>query len=399
MPRKKKLLRARVNVESRKELEPVYKWVSGYSKKEIELEKDRVKEEYRLLHRLRFAPDGSVYVESDTPPTVNQIVPTTDADQNVQQPAPDTAAMPEAPALQRVQKGPTFAEYATHWYKLYKEPNVRRSTQNMYVNTFTNHLFPEIGLRRIGDITADELQGMLTRTLTGKSSSLIDKVMLCLRQVFDAAREDDIIMKNPVSRLKPPEGTLGERNPIPYQMIDALTEGLVNHPDGLFPLMLLYTGMRRGEALGLKWRNVYDDHIDVVQAAFFDGNHTIIGEPKTDAAKRSIPLVHVLANKMPPRGDDDDFVFGGKVPYTQSKCKRLWERVQRSVPELQGASPHIMRHTYTMLLRRAGVDPATAQYLLGHEDYSTTANDYTSIDEFDRTDASERLATLIDKKA
>lgn len=392
MPRKKKLLRARVNVEPRKELGPVYKWVSGYTKKEIELEKDRVKEEYRLLRRLRFAPDGSVYTESDTPPIV--------VAQPVQLPAPETEIAPEAPpTLQRVQKGPTFAEYASNWYKLYKEPNVRRSTQNMYINTFTVHLFPEIGSRRIADITADELQSMLTRTLSDKSSSLIDKVMLCLRQVFDAAKEDDLITKNPVNRLKPPEGTLGERKPVPYQKIGALTDGLVSHPDGLLPLMLLYTGMRRGEALGLTWRNVHSDHIDIVQAAVFDGNKTFIGEPKTEAGKRSIPLVRVVLDKMPPRGNDDEFVFGGEKPFTQSKCKRLWQRVQKDVPELQGVFPHILRHTYTMLLRRAGVDPATAQYLLGHEDYSTTANDYTDIDEFDRTDASQRLATLLDKKA
>lgn len=59
------------------------------------------------------------------------------------------------------------------------------------------------------------------------------------------------------------------------------------------------------------------------------------------------------------------------------------------------ATPHRLRHTYLLLLRRAGVDAATQQYLMGHADYDTTANIYTHIDETDVTTATAQLLTTL----
>lgn len=98
---------------------------------------------------------------------------------------------------------PTFEEYTTRWYRLYKQPKIRESSRAMYENAMRHHLFPVIGGRRIDEITADELQELILQ-YDGMSKSTIDKVMLTLRQVFARAVMDDLIRRSPVDQMEPP---------------------------------------------------------------------------------------------------------------------------------------------------------------------------------------------------
>ena len=159
--------------------------------------------------------------------------------------------------------------------------------------------------------------------------------------------------------------------------------------------MLLYTGMRRGEALALRWRDIGENEITVNGSLTFQGNAGVIGPTKTAAGHRSVPLLPPLREKLGERGEPDALLFGGDTPWTSTKLKRTWERIQKTIPELAHINPHQLRHTYTDMLRHAGVDPKTAQYFLGHEDYSTTANVYSRVDERDTSRGAAQMLSFL----
>lgn len=359
MPEKRKRKRAHITVGYDENGAPIVKWVSGYSKEEIEAEKARVRAEYAVAQKV----------------------------QNEKAPALQAAKAPE---------GHKFGVYARNWYELYKKPNVRSSTRSMYENVLKAHLLPAFGNRDIETIRADDLQRFILG-YAEKSTSMVTKIMMVFRQVFAAAIEDDLITKNPVNRVRPPEGIEGERKPITVEAVDAITEAAKRLPDGLLPLMLIYTGMRRGEALGLKWDDLRDGFAHVERAVSYEGNAAaVIGDTKTKSAHRRIPLIPEL-NELIERDRGQGFVFGGSRVWAYTTFKRRWARLQDQIPALQGVTPHMLRHTYLMLLRRAGVDPVTQQYLMGHSDYETTANSYTHIDDADTSEARKKLVEELPK--
>ena len=359
----KKRKRARVRIGTDEAGKAMYKWASGYSRKELNADIKRIEQEY--------AAHGAPKVAAPTQP------------------------QPEQPVvIQPVATTPTFRAYAREWYELYKKPNIGMCTKEMYENVFKTHLFPEFGDTPIGDINGKELQRFIIQ-YDEASKSLIDKIAMTIRQVFRFALDDEVISKDPSRKLKPPPGTVGERKPLTIEAVKELMASAQGNPDGLLPMVLLLTGMRRGEVLGLRWDDINDGEIHVLRAAKFDGNHTYIGDTKTKAARRTIPVDGHLSEWL--SDPQSGYVFGGEEPWTQSKYTRTWERIRKTIPILEGITAHVLRHTYTMIMRRAGVDSATAQYLLGHEDYQTTANVYTHIDGADIKEAQAKMGLLLPK--
>lgn len=341
-----KVRRARVQVEFRKGFPPVYRYYQGATDEELAAQKETKRREYRReIERQRNAAEDA---------------------------------------------GAQFAEVAESWLRLYKAPHLRPSSLTMYRSILDVHILPAFGDRDIRTITRSEIQAFLNGK-AGASASLLTKLKATLTQIFGCAEDDRLIDRSPMVRIRVPAGKSTPVLPVPLEAVPALVRNCARCRDGLLPLLLLYTGLRRGEALALQWRDVGADSVTVRQALTFINNRPVIGLPKTAAGLRTVPLLPDLAAVLPPRGAPDAFVFGGSQPYTESRFQRAWERIQRDVPELRGVHPHQLRHTYADILRAAGVNALTAQYLLGHEDYETTANVYSKVNTIDVTLAREQL--------
>ncbi len=369
----KQRLRARVPVGRDADGKPIYRYASGYTKKELEASKQQI--------LAAVAVQAPSLPSSSTLPALLQSVP--------------PAVRPAVQALIGSHAAaPTFGEYASRWYTLYKAPFLRRSTQCTYENVLHHHLYPRFGSMPMDAITADHLQAFLL-TFRDSSSSLVDKIMLVIRQVFLAALDDQIILTSPLRKLHPPKGTQKERLPLDLKDVDTITAACLTHPHGLLPLLILYTGLRRGEAVGLQWQDFDGSCITVSRAVYYEDNsRSVVGDTKTKASHRRIPVpLFVSARFGAPCGT---YILTGKdTPLAYTTLKRQWANLQRDIPALAGATPHRLRHTYLLLLRRAGVDPATQQYLMGHSDYDTTVNDYTHIDQVDITQAAASLVSVL----
>ncbi|GHU66551.1 hypothetical protein FACS1894184_04810 [Clostridia bacterium] len=385
MPTKRK--RARVNIGYDADGKTMYKWASALTKKALKDEVKRIQVEFTPVDALLMPPQVGAIATPLAVIEPAKIVSVT---------APVTASV-AAPIISRT--APTFREYASNWFDLYKKSTIREKTQDTYTNAMNAHLFPEFGSTAIDAIGSDDLQRLIIR-YANVSSSLIDQIVMTVRQVFRAAHDDGLITMNPTLKMNPPEGKEGERHPLSIALTLELLHDAPEHRYGLLPIVLLYSGLRCGEALGLRWDDLSDGLIHVTRSVSFDENSgsPIIGPTKTKAGVRNIPIFPELSESL--SKPSEGFIFHGRTkdkPMCQSTFMRHWYDLKEGVPTLLGVTPHILRYTYLKLLRRMGVDPATQQYLMGHEDCSTTANFYTEIEREDIEEARQKMSGLVGK--
>ena len=175
-------------------------------------------------------------------------------------------------------------------------------------------------------------------------------------------------------------------------------------------MIMLYTGIRRGELLALMVGdiNLTKRTLRVDKAIYYDGNTPCLKRGgKTDAATRTLPIPDVLARYL-------RSVLAGRSPMeilvcddhgkhlTESAFTRMWESFLSYLNEQHGQTPgehksrftpggipmmirnitpHTLRHTYATMLHAAGVDVLTAQRFLGHADVKTTLSIYTHLED------------------
>ena len=147
--------------------------------------------------------------------------------------------------------------------------------------------------------------------------------------------------------------------------------------DRLLVALLLFTGIRRGEALGLQWEDIDFDRklINIRRSVRFAGNKGYIGPTKSKAGVRLIPLEPQLEEILTALPHDGKYILGnGEFSITEMTYKRGWERICRTI-NMHGATAHVLRHTY-VTMAAAHLDIKTLQTIAGHSDISTTMNRY-----------------------
>lgn len=279
---------------------------------------------------------------------------------------------------------PTFFEVAERWYKVYKEdnPNLRPATKGDYRRILDHILYPVIGKRRIDEITTSDLQELLNRQSDIAISSQA-KAVTTLRQIFEMAIQENYIVKNPAKiklaktgREKKDGRSLSQSEWIAVQnSLPSLCE-----PDRLFLALILYEGLRRGEALGLTWEDVDFEknciHI-VRQAAYNNGSNTAtIQPPKTKKSVRDVPLVKPLKDLLIGIEPQGEYIVGNSnIPYTKSMLTKSLRRIRKAIG-ITDLHPHMFRYSHATMLHELGVDDKTIQHWEGHASQATTTSFY-----------------------
>ena len=299
-----------------------------------------------------------------------------------------------------------FYEYAEQWYRLKKEPFISDASRSYYKTCFMKHLLPTFGMQHMRAISAAQLQEYVNG-FSGASKSQINNIIGTLKAIFASAFSEGLIERDPTAGLIRPKAAKreGRRALTPEETLRVL-ETIRTHPEGLFLAVLYYLGVRRGEALGLKWGDFdfSSDQVHIQRDIDFTGSTAEEGDLKTDAADRYVPVPSELKEMLLPIiAGADEYIFHTDkgAPLPQATYKRMWARlmVQCGCAEWRevkpGTSrpddilkqvkptltPHYFRHNYVTLLYESGVDPLIAMKIVGHTDYQTTANIYTHLKE------------------
>lgn len=378
MPKQKKRLRAQVTVGHDADGAPIYKWASGYTKKELQANKEELRRTYI---------NGAAEVE----------------------------------------RGVLFGKFVMEWYRLYKKPILAASSRSSYEAILNNQLLPIFGDRQLRAITSDDLQRCLIANATSKSQ--VDKVIMLIRQIFITAQAKGIIDRDPSRLLTKPTAPQGKRRELTAEETTAVIAVMQKNKNGLLMALCYYTGMRIGEVIGLQWRDVDFSGNTIFARRDIDYKKKrpdgyassdcqyMVDTVKTPSSVRKVPLPDELRAMLDPiRGIGNAFILQGersgsflsertlrrhwyglmrdlclqdpsieccpmpteKTRKTQAK-KRQVKKPPADPPMISILTPHYFRHNYASILYDNNVDVKTAQKWLGHSKIETMLGIYAHL--------------------
>ena len=233
-------------------------------------------------------------------------------------------------------KTPTVAEYCEKWL-LMQSAHVRATTLTDYTSKVRRHIIAELGDKRMGEVSLDDIQLALV-PVSKKSASVYKSVVILYKSIFRAAMESRIIDRNPTIYLTAKGGGVPqeERQALTDEQVERLLDAIRGLPPYVFVMLGLYAGLRREEILALQWDSVYLDtdtpFLTVRRAWHTEHNRPVIlDELKTKAAERNIPLPVCLAEclKEAKAASTSEYVVSNRdgEPLSYTQFKRLWQYI------------------------------------------------------------------------
>ena len=280
------------------------------------------------------------------------------------------------------EKGPLFDDIINEWWDLHQN-KVAPNTLKSYSPAVARAKERFAGVR-IRDITTADIQRHINDVGRKYPSLKVSQTQrLIYNLCFKYARKAGCIAISPVADIE----CQGEKKkrPVPAQAsLDAIKAGL-DAPFGLFPYLILYTGLRRGEALALTAKDIdFDnDRISVSKSVYYLNNKPYIKKPKTDAGFRIVPLLAPLKEPLKKHCQEHKGNLfcdenGNLLP--EYKVRDLLIAYRKATGT--EFTPHQLRHAYaTVILFENGIAAKDAQSLLGHAQISTTLDIYTEFRE------------------
>lgn len=300
-------------------------------------------------------------------------------------------------------------------------PKVRARTHVRYAELLRGHVLPGLGGIQLSKLTPADVRTLLadlakkpTRTGRPLSAQTIVHVRAVLRRALSDAVGDGLIARNPAAgkTVNPPTPKRHEIEAMTPAQAAAIVEAV--REDELGPLyrMLLWTGLRLGEALGLRWSDVDLERgwIRVRQTYGIVGGVGRFGAPKTSQSRRDVPIIDGARAALrdqrrrqaearllvgPAWADEQGLVFTGPLggpldPRVPSK--RL--HVLLAPIGLKSLRVHDLRHAFVTLLIRQGVSIPAVAKLVGHASPVMTLNVYGHVAEDSLAEAAGRLNAL-----
>lgn len=260
-----------------------------------------------------------------------------------------------------------------------------------------NAAVEQFGTLRVEDITPRMVLSYLQRfAAQGYSQKVIANRKMVLKGIFDYAFIAGDIDRNPCVDLPIVKGK-GRTPRQPASESDiALIEQHKNDSDiaRMFYFML-YTGLRRGEAVALQYKHIdrKNKTVRVEQSCAWNESTPVLKKPKTDAGIRTISVPDNAFNVIPARRSPNEYVFfPGGLPKRKAVIGAI-----KSFQEQTGisATPHQLRHSYASLLHSAGVDVKDAQVMLGHSSIIMTQDIYTHLEKAHEKEVRNQLNKYI----
>jgi integrase len=311
----------------------------------------------------------------------------------------------------------TVAMFVEDWMRKALRASRRKpSTQENYAHIARAHLVPPpFGALTLDKLRPSDIEALLTvKRDAGLSDSTVRLIYTVARAVLDIAVRDGLVRRNVAAAVKRPTIKRAEARYLQPAEVGRLLEAAQG--DRLQPLIVLMlgTGLRRGEALALHWRHVDLDEgqVRVKWTLGRVDRALVFDEPKTDKSRRLVslpsPVVEVLrrhkaalaAERLAalvwvPWPEHDDLVFPTHVgtPTDPRNALGAFDGIARRAG-LEGVHLHTLRHSAASALIASGAHLKVVQELLGHSSYGITADIYSHVAMEQQREAAERLSEV-----
>ena len=291
----------------------------------------------------------------------------------------------------------TVGQYLTSWLDATKA-TVRPATWRRYEQYVRLHALPLLGTVPLVKLTAQQVQLLYAKKLEeGQSSTSVHHLHAVLHRALEAAVRLGLLQRNVCDLVDVPRMRHHEMTTLSEEQAHKLLAAAKGERLEALYVLALSTGMRQGELLALKWRDVDLDGatLQVRSTLHFTRDGFVFAEPKTGFSRRRIALSRVAVEALRahrtrqvaerlhvgPAWDDLDLVFPNTIgrPIDGINLLKYWfypliERV--GLPRMRF---HDLRHTAATLLLGRGINPKVVSEMLGHSHVSVTLGIYSHV--------------------
>ncbi|WP_152539280.1 site-specific integrase [Nesterenkonia sp. AN1] len=291
--------------------------------------------------------------------------------------------------------------------------DVKYSTLLGYRSAIDAQIMPRWGDVPLKAITASDVKAWLVsmqrgnpearlkRERDGLTSGSARKTGQVLSMALDGAVHDRLISRNPMEKVKlPRQGQPRQGMSLTRDQLHAVADAMSSDADGVLTLVLGYTGLRWGEAIGLTVKSVdYERRRIHVRRTYSEAGGSIREETPKSHEARWVPFPPFLAVELGrvttgKAQASDIFTTGqGRPIHGTNWIHRVYRPAltRAGIPDAENRVIHDLRHTYASLAIRAGANVKQLQKAMGHADATITLNQYADLFEDDYADLGERL--------
>ncbi|MGH2502376.1 MAG: site-specific integrase [Ktedonobacterales bacterium] len=309
----------------------------------------------------------------------------------------------------------TVEQYLTSWLEA-RRPFIKEHTWEGYEAMIPLHVVPVIGKVKLAQLTAQHVQQVVTATHDeGLSTRTVAEAYSVLHRALRAAERLGIVPQAASTRVQRPRIKRREMRPLSREEAQGFLEAARGHwLEALFRLALS-TGMRRGELLALKWRDVDLDagRLSVVASLRWRHGVAMYSTPKTKRSRRQIALTAEMVSTLVEmrrqqraqrlrvgpawQGEAYDAVFSDELGERLREKRVLlnFRRVLATAGILTTVRFHDLRHTCATLLLQQRVHPKVVSEMLGHSSITITLDLYSHVLPDMQDEAARAMATAL----
>lgn len=295
----------------------------------------------------------------------------------------------------------TLGEYLLEWLPAHAATKqLKPSTIESYDEQIRTYLIPRLGHVRLQSLTAADIEAFYVDLLAGGgkagrplSPRTVQLTGTILKMALDkAVKVYKLIPSNPaVDVALPKPGVTVKKDVWKPQEMKAIMDAAANHRLWAYFVIAAASGARRGEVLGLRWKDVdfstqtltFSRNLVALRGKVVEGTlkNGLEKTVKIDPASLDVLQTHrrrQAAERLAcPDWLDDDFVFTTTYgrPIHPRNINRVWKSIMASAG-VRYFKPHTLRHTQATILLAAGVPLHVVAKRLGHKDAMVTATVY-----------------------
>ncbi|MDF2916580.1 MAG: site-specific integrase [Microbacterium sp.] len=308
----------------------------------------------------------------------------------------------------------TLADWLDEWSITYLTlSNRAESTKIMHAGYARTWIVPTIGHVPLGSLTVNDINRMLLQMkAAGKAESTRRNCYTTLRKSLDDAVVNGLLAVNPAHRIRQPGVNRSEARFLTPTEVTQLLQAARTHRYGTVLRFILGTGLRRGEALALRWSDIDLDsaHAKLRGSLTRRGSELVISGVKTRASRRTVALSPAMvlllrshraqqaAERLQAgnRWRDEGFVFTtaeGSAVEPQNVLRTVRESARKA--GLESVTVHSLRHTYATAALLNGVALKVVSANLGHASIQITADTYGHVTDDAARDGAARVADAL----
>ena len=283
----------------------------------------------------------------------------------------------------------TLREWIPQWLEAYKFGTIKERSYHQ-LELLVKHFPDDLLDAELDAVKPMHLQSFVNRFSQDASKSYMDKMRVLIHALFADAVENGFCTKDPSTRLTIPQIIEKPRESFTSEEVKRIVDFAMDYPHrriAVAILVLLFTGIRRGELLGLKWDDLTDHTLSIRRGVYQERGTACVEDyiAKTSKSLRTVPLMPELAHQIATLPRTGQFVFGtssGTIWHPRNFSRdygKFVDKLRDLYPSVRKLSIHCCRHTFATLTLTSGADLRVVQELLGHSHLDTTAR-YTHPD-------------------